>query len=360
MIKILSKIPSYYLFRLVGWPRKLPINLTLSVSYKCNSRCKTCNIYTKNSNELSLEEWEKIFESLGKNPFWVTISGGEPFLRSDISKIVCSLYDHCHPAIINIPTNGIQKGRIPKVVEEIARHCKKTQIVVNLSIDEIGDKHDEIRNVPGNYRKITKTFNALKSISVPNLSIGIHTVISKFNVTRIPEIYQHLKTLNPDSYITEIAEEREELDTIDSGITPEYQDYTNAIDFLSKALETDHFHKVGQITCAFRIEYYKIAKRILKEKRQIIPCYAGFASAQIAPDGNVWMCCIKAESIGNLRDAGYDFRRVWFSKKADELRKSIKNGECYCPLANASYTNMLHNFKTLSRVGWNLIKKKMA
>jgi len=332
------------------------MNLTLSVTYKCNSRCKTCNVYKRTSNELSLGEWRRIFEGIGGTPFWVTISGGEPFLRPDIIEIVTTLYDQCHPAIINIPTNGLLDHRIPEIVEAIARHCKKAQIVVNLSIDEIGERHDVIRGVRKSYTKALATFKRLKGLDMQNLSIGIHTVISKFNVTRIPEIYQHLRTLDPDSYITEIAEERVELNTIGSGITPMFEDYANAVDFLTKELKKDNFSRVGKITRAFRLGYYKMVKQVLKEHRQIIPCYAGFASAQIAPDGDVWMCCIKAEPVGNLRDINYDFKYVWFSEKAKKLRKNIKSGECYCPLANASYTNMLHNLKSLSRVGCNFIK----
>lgn len=305
-----------------------------------------------------MEDWRKIFKNLGKDLFWVTISGGEPFLRNDLSELVCSLYDYCRPSIINIPTNGILKETIPGTVKHIALHCKKSQIVINLSIDEIEDKHDAIRGVPGNYAKAVEAYKALKTLDISNISIGIHTVISKFNVTRIPEIYRHLRTLNPDSYITEIAEEREELNTIRADISPEYQDYAHAVDFLTKELAEDHFNRVGKITRAFRIEYYQMVKRILKDQRQIIPCYAGFSSAQIAPDGDVWMCCIKAESIGNLRDVDYDFKKIWFSEKAKISRQHIKNGECYCPLANASYTNMLFSLKTLSRVGWNFIKLK--
>lgn len=335
---------------------KAPMNLTLSVSFKCSSRCKTCNIYKKKADELALEEWQKIFKSLGKNPFWVTISGGEPFLRNDLTELVFSLYDNCQPSIINIPTNGLLKDRIPNTVKQIARHCEKSQIVINVSIDEIGNKHDAIRGVPGNYEKAIETFTALRSIDIQNLSIGIHTVISKFNVARIPDIYQHLRALNPDSYITEIAEERNELGTVGACISPEYQDYANAVHFLIDELKNDHFNRVGKITRAFRIEYYRTVERTLKEHRQIIPCYSGFASAQIAPDGDVWMCCIKAESIGNLRDGDYDFRKVWFSNKAESLRQSIRDGECYCPLANASYTNMLHNLKTLYRVTRNFVQ----
>ena len=305
---------------------------------------------------MSFGEWEKVFKRFGRNLFWVTLSGGEPFIRNDLRELAYSLYDHCRPRIINIPTNGLLKKRIPPVVEQIAAHCNRAQIVVNLSIDEIGEKHDDIRGVRGNYKKALETFLALKSLDLTNLSVGIHTVISKFNVHRISHIYRHIKAQRPDSYITEIAEEREELATIGADITPEYESYADAVDSLIKELKKSKFHRLGKITRAFRIRYYQIAKQILLEKRQVIPCYSGFASAQIAPDGDVWVCCIQAKPIGNLRDVDYDFKEIWLSKKAETLRMSVKRGECYCPLANASYTNMLHNLKSLLGVVWNLLR----
>lgn len=356
MLKVISKVPSYVLFRIIGWPRLLPMNLTLSVSYRCNSHCKTCNIHERKADELSLDEWKKIFKGLGHGVFWVTMSGGEPFLRNDLPEIVYSVYDECRPAIINIPTNGVLVERIPEMVVEIAEYCRQAQVVINVSIDDIEEKHDSIRGVPGNYERALRTFTALKRIDLQNLSIGVHTVISRFNVDRIPAVYDTLSDLHPDSYITEIAEEREELCTVGSGITPSPEEYKKAIDYLLVRLQKDHFAKVGRITRAFRIEYYQMVKRVLSERRQIIPCYAGFASAQVSPDGDVWMCCVKAQSVGNLRDNGYDFKKVWFSQKAELARKSIKNGECFCPLANASYTNMLHNPRSLSRVLLNFVR----
>jgi len=355
MLHALLKIPACYLFHLLGYPRVLPINLTLSVTFNCNSHCKTCYIHQRTSGELSIEEWSKIFTNFGKGLHWATISGGEPFLRNDLTALICSLYDNCQPSFITIPTNGLLKERIITGIEQISRYCKKTQIIINLSIDDIKEKHDYIRGVPGNYVSVQDTLSALQSMSLPNITIGIHTVISKFNVDRISEIYRHLRTLNPDSYITEIAEEREELQTVGKNITPDYQDYVTAVDFLTNELKADHFNQVGNITRAFRIEYYRLVKRILKEKRQVIPCYTGFASAQIAPDGTVWACCTKAQSLGNLRDVEYDFKNIWFSEKATRDRQSIKDGKCYCPLANASYTNMLFNMRTLIRILWNLI-----
>ena len=286
----------------------------------------------------------------------MTISGGEPFLYKDIGALVSSLYDNCRPAIINIPTNGLLCERIPIIVEQIARHCLKSQIVINLSIDEIEGRHDAIRGVPGNYRKALRTYAALRAIDTPNLTVGIHTVISKFNAPRIPQIYAHLRALKPDSYVTEIAEERAELGTIGAEITPEYDMYADAIDSLVEQLRNDHFSSIGRITRSFRLQYYQLVKTILREKRQVIPCYAGTASAQIAPNGDVWMCCTKAESIGNLKKANYNFATVWTSKKAWMARRRIKNKECFCPLANAGYTNMLFDLKTVLRAGHTFMK----
>src|SRR5260370_12217967 len=99
-----------------------------------------------------------------------------------------------------------------------------------------------------------------------------------------------------------------------------------------------------------------MVKRTMVEQRQVIPCLAGIASAQIAPNGDVWTCCIRAESVGNLREHDYDFRATWSTAKAAELRRSIKAGECYCPLANASYTNILCHTPTLTSVGLHVAK----
>jgi MoaA/NifB/PqqE/SkfB family radical SAM enzyme len=353
MIEILPQIPQYKLFRSLGAPKKKPLNITVSVTYRCNSRCKTCNVWKRQAEELSLDEYESIFRSLGKTPFWFTISGGEPFLRTDLPDICQSIYRNCKPGVINIATNGILSERIPEVAKRIIEACPDSNVVINLSLDGIGPKHDEIRNVPGNWEKALKTYRALREFEYDNFELGIHSVISKFNVEAIPEVSEYmLRELKPDSYITEIAEQRVELGTIGEDITPPVDAYCKTIDYLLDEIKKQRFSGLSKITQAFRVEYYGLVKKVLQEKRQILPCYAGFASAHIAPDGDVWTCCIRADPIGNLRETGYDFQKVWLSSKAAELRKSVKNRECYCPLANASYTNMLCHIPTLAKVAW--------
>ena len=350
MLELIPRIFIYKFFHKLGFPRLMPMNYTISLLYTCNSRCKTCNVWKKKSDDLTISEYKLIFKKLGRSPYWITLSGGEPFLRKDIVDICRELYKYCKPKIINIPSNGLLTATIVNNVKEIAGACPKSQIIINLSIDEIGEKQDEIRNVPGNYKKVIKTFDKLKSLKIDNLAIGIHTVISKLNVEGFSGIANDLMQLEPDSYITEIAEQRVELDTMESDITPDIVSYCTVIDYLIHRIKNGKFKGMNKITQSFRIEYYNLVKKILRDKTQVIPCYAGVTSAQISPDGEIWSCCIKAESMGSLRKNDYKFRKVWFSKEMKKERRSIKNKECYCPLANASYTNMLMHFPTLTRV----------
>jgi MoaA/NifB/PqqE/SkfB family radical SAM enzyme len=117
---------------------------------------------------------------------------------------------------------------------------------------------------------------------------------------------------------------------------------------------------IAGVTQAFRKQYYEIVKRTLREHRQVIPCMAGVASAQIAPNGDVWTCCVRAQSMGNLREHNYDFGSVWRTGKAGELRRSIKAGECYCPLANAAYTNMLTHEPTVIKVAADVARSRVG
>lgn len=351
MLELLPRLLAYRLAHKFGFPKMMPMSYTVSLTYKCNSRCSTCNIYKKDVKSMSLDEYEKVFKSIGRSPYWFTLSGGEPFLVPNIVEIATLAYKICKPAMLNIPSNGILTSKIVESVEKISKNCPNMQIIINLSIDGIGEEHDKIRNIEGNYQKVIKTYEELRKLNLKNVSIGIHTVISKFNVDNFAKISNNLMQLKPDQYITEIAEERYELDTMGTDITPSLISYKAAIDYLIHRIKNTRIDKrVNRITQSFRIEYYSLVKKVLKYKTQIIPCYAGLASCQISPDGDVWVCCIKAKSLGNLKDNNYNFKKIWFSEGFKKERLSIKNKECYCPLANAAYTNMLHDFPTLFRV----------
>ena len=119
MLEVLPKIAKMRASYALGKPIALPMNLTISVSYRCNSRCKTCNVWQRPNDDFTLEEYDKTFASIGQAAYWFTFSGGEPTLRKDLPEMVELAYRHCRPGIINIPTNGIQDKIIPGRIERI-------------------------------------------------------------------------------------------------------------------------------------------------------------------------------------------------------------------------------------------------
>lgn len=359
MIEVISKVPIFKTYYATGHPKILPVSITVNVSPICNLTCKTCNIWKKRENELSLEEWKKVFQSMGKSPYWVTFTGGEPFLRKDLVEIVKAFYDSCEPKIVNIPTNGVLYPVIAKKVKEVAEHCKNATVIMNISLDGVKERHDEIRGMKGCFDMAVKTLNSLKELKkeCKNLEVGVHTVISKFNVLEVPKIFEYIHSeLKPDSFISEIAEERHELDTIGMDITPSLEEYSKAIDYVIKRTKEMKFETFSKITQMARLEYYELCKQFLKERRQVLPCMAGVMSCEIYADGRIWSCAVRRGEMGSLRENNYDFAKTWFGEEAGKIRKSIKNRECACPLANASYTNMLCDSKKLLKIGLSVAK----
>ncbi len=367
MLELLPKLPLYWSFYHLGWPKMLPFSIVVSVSFRCNSKCRTCGVWRKPNDDMSVEEWRRVFAHLGRAPFYLTFTGGEPFLRADLHEIVLAGVELCRPGLITIPTNGLLTRRILDQVDQICAAAPHSQIGINLSLDGVGQEHDEIRQVLGNWDRAMETWRGLKALQGrhENLQLSVHTVVSKFNVHRIRDIVEGLEFLAPDSYITEVAEERVELDTVGWDITPTPEEYAPIADYLSRQAKAVATAGPGgappktltRFTQAFRAEYYQLAKRLLREQRQVIPCQAGWASGHIAPNGDVWTCCIRAEPVGNLRLTGYDLRPIWLEQveQMRRLRKSIAAGECACPMANASYANMLLHLPTLVRLTRDIV-----
>lgn len=354
-VPLLARLAGYRAEHATGRRPQLPVNLTVSVTYSCPSRCATCDIWQKKVDDLSVDEYGRLFPTLRKVPVWVTLSGGDQFVRADLDEIVRLVRTQIEPSIVNIPMNGVITERIFQLLPKIAHHTVGSQLVLNLSVDEIGKAHDEIRGADRNFEKLLLVAELIHDLkkTYSHVVLGVHTVISKLNVERIPEIEREARAIfRPDSYIAEVAENRVELKTMHKDITPDPADFRRAVAHLSNTIRANRSgHPVARLVESLRLEYYDLAAQILEEKRQVIDCYAGWASAHLAPDGHVWGCCVRAESMGNVRDHAYDFGAVWLGAQADAFRKSVRAHACACPLANASYTNLLLDPRSLVRVG---------
>jgi len=350
MLHLINSIIGCKFYKKFGFPKVLPSILTFSINDCCNSRCKTCNIWKNNpkkkmKEQLNIDEIKKIFSNF-KRLYWITITGGEPFMRNDLDEVIKAIYDESKPKLITIATNGMATQRIVSWTKEILGYCKNLDLVINISLDGIGEQHDKIRGVKGNFDLAIKTLIKLKKLNHPRLTVGVNTVISRYNVAEFPKIYTYIKNnFNPDDYIAEIAENRAKLGNMKLKITPDKKKYLKALLFLINSLENEkQKKKISKIVRTLRIEFYKYLMQ-----QYPLENFEGIASAYIMFNGEVWVSYSKRFIVGNLREVNYDFGKLWFNEKANEFRM-IMEKKYSTMLANAFYVNFIYNPKNVFKL----------
>ena len=78
------------------------LNGTVIVTYRCNARCSMCNRYkapSKPEEEIGIETIKKL-----PKMYFTNITGGEPFIRTDLKDIVRESYKKSDRIVIS--TNG--------------------------------------------------------------------------------------------------------------------------------------------------------------------------------------------------------------------------------------------------------------
>lgn len=269
-------------------------------------------------------------------------------MREDFDELLFLAFKYGKPRYVTVPTNCLLPDRVSLCLQSLFEKLEPmgatATLYCNLSVDGIGDRHDELRGVKGNFEKVLKTIDGLREVRARHseLKIGIHTVISRFNVNEIADIYDYFLPLSyVDSITCEIAQRRHELLNTEEDITPSREEFRNAVAGIVTRLAKDD--RLDRTTRALRLGYYDFVGQWLATNRQPIPCYAGRASCQITPDGKVVACGVRwleEGFMGDLRDVSYNFEKVWFSEKAERVRRSIRNYECACPLSNGYYASI--------------------
>lgn len=160
----------------------LPIDCVLAVTYKCNSRCVMCDIWKiKDFPEIAVEEFSQLPNSLRD----INLSGGEPFLRPDLPAIVKIVSQTCPRARLVISTNGFATDLILKQMKEIL--AIKPDIGVAVSLDGVGEMHDQMRGMPGGFVKATNTVKELQKLGLKNIRLGF--TITERNVKEMSKVY---------------------------------------------------------------------------------------------------------------------------------------------------------------------------
>jgi radical SAM protein with 4Fe4S-binding SPASM domain len=295
---------------------------------------------------LSLDEIEKISSSLGKL-LWLAFSGGEIFLRSDIVEITKIFYERNRPAIILFPTNGLLADVIKEKIGEILDHCRKSTIVVKLSLEGLEDLHDTVRDMKGSFQKTMQTYRALRELLDihPHFDLGINTVFSSSNQDHMDELIDFVSGLegirtHTVSLIRGTVSDRE-LKDIDS---EKYHKTINRLaSNLKQKISGTYNFKGAKLKAAQDILQRRLIYNTLKQKKQLIPCYAGRLNLVLTETGEVYPCESFTMGMGNVRDNNYDIRRILKNDKAQKYLRSIQDKDCYCTHECYFMTNILFN-----------------
>jgi len=310
--------------------------------------------------ELSLSEIEKISFSLTK-VYTLLISGGEPFLRTDLPEICKIFYKQNKTKTIYIPTNGILKERILSISEDIAKKCKDCQIIIGVSLDGLREQNDSIRGT-GTFDTVLKNLSSICELKkrFSNISVNICTTIFDHSYYDIVNLFEFIKKELCVSYHA-FAPFRK-LTTNNFLSPPTYENWikiTNAISKFDKCYFIKTNEKGIRLQCHTLIKryIYNVIARSLDNKKWPFHCLAGYLFGVIEPNGDIKMC-ESSKVIGNLRKVGYNFKEIWFSQEAKIVKKQIKNGiipECrHCTYGCSIVPSLIYSpfnlFKALARL----------
>jgi radical SAM protein with 4Fe4S-binding SPASM domain len=330
--------------------KRRPLHLTLFLTRRCNARCPFC-FYAANENppepELTLEEIEKLSSSLGPL-LWLAFSGGEIFLRKDIAEISEVFYKKNRPSVMLFSTNGLLTDDIRERMEAILKSCPESVVAVKLSLDGIDERHDALRGVPGSFKKVIATYDALKGLldGHKNFELGINTVFCRENQDDMDEIMEFVRGMDRIKTHTVSLARGEARD---EGLKD--VDLSKYLDTIRK-LESDlkehrapiYGFRGARLKAAQDILQRRIIHRTMTENKCQLPCYAGTLNLVVSDNGALYACETFEEKfrLGDLRKSDFDLQGILGNQKAKDVISSIENG-CFCSHECYTMTNILFN-----------------
>lgn len=289
--------------------RVLPTDVSIITTYRCQMRCKMCNIWEYPS-DMRKEIQAKDLEILPQLKF-ANITGGEPFQRMDLEDIIEVAFKKAERVVIS--TSGWHYERAIKLAE------KFPNIGIRVSIEGLSQKNDDLRGKEGGFDRALKLLFSLKEMGVKDIGFGI--TVSNKNSSDMLELYKLSKALKLE-FATAAFHNSYYFHKEDNFITNQEEVIKNFKVLINDLLKENSpkswyraFFNLGLIN------YIQGGKRFL-------PCEAGNANFFIEPYGDVYPCNgledkIWKESMGNIRNFT-NFEDLWFSEQAVKVRNLVK------------------------------------
>lgn len=283
--------------------RAEPFLLSHLVTRRCDCRCETCLWSTGEygADELSAEEIDHVYREardlgFAMNAVW----GGEPLIREDLPEIVRS--SKRNRLVTTVITNGYYLG------ERLDELSQVDCFIV--SIDEIGERHDRMRQREGIYERAIKGIERAKRY--PDIKVMINSVFSKLNRDAVEDLVRLAAKLDVPIYLCPIetgfvdrygfAESKQHL-----GLSPEELE-----DFCERVME---LKRQG-----YRINNSLTYLKTFIGGKKEYKCHKQKVQVTLDANGDVTNCV--GEPFGNVRKT--PLRKIL---KSESVRKARRDSE---------------------------------
>jgi len=179
----------------VGPAAGTPPLLVLFVNSICNLTCEHC-FYWRNLNQrddLTFDELAALSRDLGTVEN-LNLSGGEPFLRKELDRIVRMFVRDNGTRQIYVPTNGWYTERTVAALASILEEPALQLFACELSLDGTEAYHDAFRGKAGSFRRALETYDALAELQRRDPRLRIHSIstVTDHNVDEVRALSDHL------------------------------------------------------------------------------------------------------------------------------------------------------------------------
>lgn len=287
------------------------LNGTVIVTYRCNARCTMCNRYKAPSTpeeEISLETIRKL-----PKMYFTNITGGEPFIRTDIKEIVREIYKKSDRIVIS--TNGYFMDRIIELCKEFP------QVGIRISIEGMEKTNNEIRGLENGFSRGYETLKKLCKMGMKDVGFGM-TVQDK-NASELVELYNLSNKMGMEFATATLHNSFYFVET------------KNIIhDRLMVAQKFEDL--INKLLCSnspkkwFRAYFNHGLINYMFGQKRLLPCDMGYDTFFIDPYGDVVPCngTKDKEVMGNLNVQTW--AELWNSPEAERVRAKVRCCERNC------------------------------
>ncbi len=143
---------------------QVPNYAIVYVDGRCNMHCGFCvhaAMDARKTGRILPSDWGNAFKR-AKSLLHLTITGGEPFLRKDLTEIISEIIENSGVPRVSIKSNGFYINRIKEYIPKLISRHKNTEFTLSISLDGPKEIHDKVRNFKGAYDKVLETVTIMK------------------------------------------------------------------------------------------------------------------------------------------------------------------------------------------------------